>query len=324
MTQTTPVETILDRRQLRRKVTFWRLAALAVAVVALVALAGRIDGDPAHLAPHIARIEIKGVITGDKETLKLIKDAGASKASAIIVEIASPGGTVTGSEHIYDELRRVAEKEKKPVVAVVDTMAASGGYIVALGCDRIFADSNSLVGSIGVLFEFPNVAKLLDTVGVKVETIKSSPLKAAPNGFEPTSDAAHAAINSLVVDSYGWFKGLVKDRRQMSDNELATVSDGRVFTARQGLPLKLVDAFGGEREAVAWLEAERGVAKGLPVKDWKKPDGVKNLGLFSLAGQAFSALGFPQAAALLSGAEKAHDAAALDGLLAIWQVGAQQ
>lgn len=325
MTQTNstaPVETILDRRQLRRKVTFWRLAALLAGVIALLALAARFGGEPTHLAPHIARIKVSGLITGDRETLKLIKDVAESKASALIVEVASPGGTVTGSEHIYDELRRVAEK--KPVVAVVDTMAASGGYIVALGADRIFADSNSLVGSIGVLFEYPNVSKLLDTIGVKVETIKSSPLKAAPNGFEPTSDAARAAIDSLVLDSYSWFKGLVKERRQLSDSELATVSDGRVFTARQGLPLKLVDAFGGEREAVAWLESERGIPKGLSVKEWKKPASVNNLGIFSLAGPAFSALGLPQFSDLLGRAEHARDIAALDGLLAIWQAEARQ
>ena len=106
--------------------------------------------------------------------------------------------------------------KKKPVVAVVDSLAASGGYIVALGGDRIFAGDNALVGSIGVLFEFPNFAKLLDTVGVEVETIKSSPLKASPNGFEPTSEAARAAINSLVVNSYDWFKEIVKDRRKLT------------------------------------------------------------------------------------------------------------
>jgi len=321
MTQTTPVETILDRRQLRRKLTFWRLAALGIGVVAIIAVAARFGGASTHLSPHVARIQISGIITGDRETLKLIKDVGESKAAALIVEIASPGGTVTGSEHIYDELRRVAAK--KPVVAVVDSMAASGGYIVALGTDRIFADSNSLVGSIGVLFEFPNVAKLLDTIGVKVETIKSSPLKASPNGFEPTSEAARAAIDSLVVDSYGWFKGLVKERRQMSDAQLAVVSDGRVFTARQGLPLKLVDAFGGEREAVAWLESERGIAKDLPVREWKKPSAVNNFGIFSLAGRAAAVLGFSEAADLASRVANARDIAALDGLLAIWQVESQ-
>ncbi len=178
MTQATPVETVLDRRQLRRKLTRWRLGALGLGIVAILALASRFDSEAGHIAPHIARLEINGLITGDRDTLKLIKSVEDSKAAAVIVEIASPGGTVTGSEHIYDELRRLAAK--KPVVAVVDSMAASGGYIVAMGADRIVADGNSLVGSIGVLFQFPNVSKLLDTVGVKVETIKSSPLKAAP------------------------------------------------------------------------------------------------------------------------------------------------
>ncbi|WP_296706628.1 signal peptide peptidase SppA [Rhodoblastus sp.] len=321
MTQNAPVETILDRRQLRRKLTFWRIAAIGVAAVAIIVAAARFGGSSTHLTPHIARLDVKGLITGDRETLKLIKDIGESKATALIVEISSPGGTVTGSEQIYDELRRVAAK--KPVVAVVDSLAASGGYIAALGADRIIADSNALIGSIGVLFQYPNVAKLLDTIGVKVETIKSSPLKASPNGFEPTSEAARAAINSLVVDSYDWFKGLVKDRRKMSDSELATVSDGRVFTARQGLPLKLVDAFGGERDAVAWLEQEKGIAKGLPVREWKKPSAANRLGLFSLASDALGLMGFTQAAELALKAENARDSAALDGLLAIWQVDAQ-
>jgi protease IV len=321
MTQT-QVETILDRRQLRRKLTFWRLAAIAAAIVALLALALRFGGQSSHLTPHIARIDVTGLITGDQETLKLIREVGKSKAAALVVRIGSPGGTVTGSSRIYDELRLVAEK--KPVVAVVDTMAASGGYIVAMGTDRIFADANSLVGSIGVLFEYPNVSKLLDTVGVKVETIKSSPLKAAPNGFEPTSDAARAAINALVVDTYGWFKGVVKDRRKMNDAELATVTDGRVFTARQGLPLKLVDALGGEREAVAWLQAERGVGKDLTVREWKTPSPVNGLGIFSLAGAAFSALGLPEAGEILAHMEKLRESAGLDGLLAIWHVDAQK
>ena len=318
MTHQTPTETILDRRRLRRKVTFWRLAALAIGVVAIIALAGRLAGQSAHIAPHIARIDISGVITGDRETLKMLKDIGESNASALIVNIASPGGTVTGSEHIYDELRRIAAK--KPVVAVVDTMAASGGYIVAMGTDQIFADSNSLVGSIGVLFEFPNVSKLLDTIGVRVETIKSSPLKAAPNGFEPTSEAARSAIDSIVIDSYGWFKGVVKERRHMTDAEVATVSDGRIFTARQGLPLKLIDAYGGEREAVAWLEEKRGVVKGLHVQEWKKQSVINRFGIFSLASNAAYLLGFTAAANFLENAGNASAVKGLDGLLAIWQV----
>ena len=144
-------------------------------------------------SPHIARLSIEGIITGDKDTLELIKDIGESKASAVLLNIDSPGGTTTGAEKIYLALRKVAEK--KPVVAVIGTLGASGGYIAAMGADEIVVRGNSLVGSIGVLFQFPNVYKALDTLGVKVEEIKSTPLKAAPNGYEPTSDAAKAAIS---------------------------------------------------------------------------------------------------------------------------------
>ena len=132
---------------------------------------------------------------------------------------------------------------------------------------------NSIVGSIGVLVEFPNVSGLMDKLGVKLELIKSSPLKAAPNGFEPTSDEARAAMAALIADFFAWFKDLVKERRAMSDDELAKVDDGRVFTGRQGLPLKLADALGGEREAIAWLESDKGVAKDLPVRDYRPKAG---------------------------------------------------
>ena len=162
-------------------------------------------------------------------------------------------------------------------MAVVGSMAASGAYIAALGADRIFVRGNSIVGSIGVLVEFPNVSGLMDKVGVKLELIKSSPLKAAPNGLEPTSEEARAAMAALVADSFSWFKGLVKERRRLSDDELARVDDGRVFTGRQGLPLKLADAIGGEREAIQWLETEKGVAKNLPVRDWRASTGFDRL-----------------------------------------------
>ena len=102
---------------------------------------------------------------------------------------------------------------------VVDSMAASGGYITAIAGDHIVAQQTSLVGSIGVLFQFPNVTDLLDKIGVKVELVKSTPLKAAPDGFEPTSPEARAALNSIIQDSYAWFKGIVQDRRHLSDGE---------------------------------------------------------------------------------------------------------
>ena len=253
---TSAADYLVDRRHLRRQLSFWRIVAFIAAALAFIALGARWFGaglrsaaayrPPGDLRPHHRQ-------RSDAETDP--RGRAIPKAAAALVRIDSPGGDTAGSEGIYDELRRLAAK--KPVAAVVGTMAASGAYIAALGADRIFVRGNSIVGSIGVLVEFPNFSGLMDKVGVKFESIKSSPLKAAPNGFEPTSEEARAAMAALIADSFDWFKALVKDRRSLSDEELAKVDDGRVFTGRQGLPLKLVDAIGGEREAIAWLEKDR-------------------------------------------------------------------
>ena len=134
-------------------------------------------------------------------------------------------------------------------MVVVDGLAASGGYIAALAADHIVAQETSLVGSIGVLFQYPNVTDLLKTVGVKVEEIKSSPLKAAPNGFEPTSPEARAAIESIVMDSYAWFRGLVQDapaaRRRDARSAWPT---GASSPAGRRSTLKLVDELGDEQD----------------------------------------------------------------------------
>ncbi len=320
---TMPSDVLVDRWRLSRRASFWRwmffgLLALSLVFAGLRYGASRAGGG--HLTPHIARVAIEGVIVGDEKTLKLIRDVADSRAAGVILRINSPGGTTTGAEVLYDELRRLAAK--KPLVAQVGTLAASGGYVAALGADEIIAHGNSLVGSIGVLFEYPQVSALLGKIGVQVETVKSSPLKAAPNGFEPTSPQARDALAALVADSYDWFKSLVRERRRMNDAELATVSDGRVFTGRQSLGNKLVDALGGEREAVAWLES-KGVAKNLPVRDWKRD---RSAGFFALTSDAASlagAFGLDGLASALGQIDRLADrllqGAVLDGLLAIWQ-----
>jgi len=313
---TSTADYLVDRRRLRRQLGFWRIVAFIAAALAIIVLGARLSGVAGFAArPHIARLTVSGFIAGNEQTLKLIREARDSPAvAAAVVRIDSPGGGTEGSEEIYDELRRLAAK--KPVAAVVGGMAASGAYIAALGADRIFVRGNSIVGSIGVLVEFPNVSGLMDKVGVKFESIKSSPLKAAPNGFEPTSDEAHAAMAALIADSFDWFKGLVKDRRGLTDEELAKVDDGRVFTGRQGLPLKLVDAIGDERDAIAWLEKDRGVARNLPVRDYKPGSGWTGLKLTSLAAAAADFAGLPS----IAGALRYQGRPPVDGLVSVWQL----
>ena len=227
-------DTIVDRRRMRRKLTFWRVLAILIVIGAVVAVGAalRVPGTDVltgQASGSIARVTITGLIRGDQERVEALERLGKSRARAVIVHINSPGGTTSGSEQLHDSLMRL--KEQKPLVVVVDGLAASGGYIAAVAADHIVALETSLVGSIGVLFQYPNVADLLKTLGVKIEEIKSSPLKAAPNGFEPTSPEARAAIESVVSDSYAWFKGMVKARRQLDDEMLQRVADGRVLPA---------------------------------------------------------------------------------------------
>src|ERR1700755_3003867 len=243
-------DVIVDRRRIRRKLTFWRVLAVVIAIAA-IAVIGTLASPGARRAftssGSIARVTIEGLIRSDQERVEALERLEKSKAAAVVVHINSPGGTTAGSEQLYDSLVRL--KAKKPLVVVVEGLAASGGYITAIASDYIIAQQSALVGSIGVLFQFPNFTELMKTVGVKVEEIKSSPLKAAPNGFEPTSPEARAALDALVEDSYAWFKDLVKTRRGMNDEQLAKVVDGRVFTGHQAIDLKLIDELGDEKTA---------------------------------------------------------------------------
>jgi len=315
------VDSIVDRRRLRRRVTFWRVFALVAVVAALGALgyayAGRKFTSTA--SAHVARVNIGGLIRNDRDRIKMLDNIGKSGAKAVILSIDSPGGTVAGSEALYHAIRKLAEK--KPVISVVEGIGASGAYIVALASDRIFAPRNALIGSVGVIFQYPNFGEALKHLGVSVEEIKSSPLKAAPNGYSPTSPEARAAIMSLVDDSYGWFKGLVKERRALDDAQLKAASDGRVFTAHQALPMHMIDQIGGEDAAREWLAKNRNIGKDLPVRDWE----VKKIGSsfrwLSAASWAARELGLSSFASFLANAAVANFAGTpqLDGLLALWQ-----
>jgi protease-4 len=313
---------IVDRRRIRRKLTFWRIlaAVFAIATIAVIGVAVSPGGRGALTASgSIARINIEGLIRSDQERVEALERLEDSHAAAVVVHINSPGGTTAGSEQLYDSLMRL--KAKKPIVVVVEGLAASGGYITAIASDHIVAQQSSLVGSIGVLFQFPNFSELLKTVGVKVEEVKSSPLKAAPNGFEPTSQEARDALDALVKDSYAWFKGIVKERRGMDDAQLEKVADGRVFTGHQAIDLKLIDELGDEKTAVAWLVAQKNVKKDLPVRDYKLSPRFGDLTFLRTAASiTLDALGLNAIARQVEqvGVTQAVDRLGLEGMLALW------
>jgi protease-4 len=313
---------IVDRRRMRRKLTFWRVFAVLLVICAVVA-AGVVMRAPGtgvlagQTGASIARVNITGLIRTDRERAEALERLANSRARAVIVHINSPGGTTAGSEELYDSLMRL--KALKPIVVVVEGLAASGGYIAAIAADHIVAQETALVGSIGVIFQYPNFADALKTLGIKVEEIKSSPLKAAPNGFEPTSPEARAAIEAIVADSYAWFRNLVQVRRMFDDEALNRVADGRVFTGRQGLALKLVDEIGDERTAIAWLEKEKHVDPKTPVRDYRLRDRLSDLPFLHTAAAALlDAVGLGSLARHIEDAGQALERLNLDGLLALW------
>lgn len=262
---------LFDRRRLKRRLTAWQLAAVVTVIAGVLLAYGRFDQLAAR--PHVARLDVTGVITDDAARDRALEAIGKdSSVKALIVRIDSPGGTVVGGEALY---RRLFELGKTvPVVAVMGEVATSAAYMTALAGERIFAREGTLTGSIGVIMQTADVTGLLDKLGIQPESIKSAPLKAQPNPLEPFTPQARAAIEAVIADIYQMFVGMVEERRAMSHDAVMEVADGRVFTGRQAIANGLIDAIGGESEARVWLEANKGIARDVPVRDVEPDDGA--------------------------------------------------
>ena len=261
-------DSILDRRRLKRRLAAWRTLAILALIGVVAALTARYA---LPIGDHVVRLNVSGLIVEDADREEALSElVDDERAQALVVLINSPGGTTAGSEALFHGLRRVAEK--KPVVAVIGTIGTSGGYIVAIAANRIFARETSLTGSIGVLVETAEFSRLMEKIGVSTVARRSSPLKGQPSPFEPMTDEVRAALDAVLEDSYAWFVDLVRERRELTPDEAESVSDGRLFTGRQAIGSKLIDAIGGEREARSWLEAERKVPSTLPTRDLSYDD----------------------------------------------------
>ncbi len=299
----------------------WRFVAIAVVVVAAAAAGARIWGGTGLLGidRHIARVTIDGVISDDRKQQDLFdKILASNTVEAVVLHVNSPGGTTAGSEALYAAIRRAAAK--KPVVAVLGTVAASGGYVAALGGDYIVARGNTITGSIGVIFQWAQVSELLKTIGVKMEEVKSSPLKGEPSPFAETSDDARAISQSMIRDSHEWFIELVEQRRPFGEARARELSDGRVYTGRQALEVQLIDAIGGERTALQWLREARNIGAGLEVRDWST-NALEDLSWGSVAMiSVLRAFGLNDLASTLLLTRKTlrAETLSLDGLVSVW------
>jgi protease-4 len=257
-----------------------RLALAVVAVVfgglflvflGFLALAyTAVRGESPRLAsgPRIGVIEVKGVIGQERggvesdDVLRQVKKfADDDGMKAIVVRIDSPGGSVAPSQEIYDELGKLAEK--KTVVCSMGDIAASGGFYVALACPTIVAEAGTLTGSIGVISQFPNLTGLAKRFDFKMETVKSGALKDAGNPFRDMTEEDRAYWQSLVSGVHDQFVRAVVESRELAEEEVRKVSDGRVLTGEQAKELGLVDELGNFHDAVDLAKEQAGL-KGEP------------------------------------------------------------
>ncbi|RAI57652.1 signal peptide peptidase SppA [Roseicella frigidaeris] len=256
---------LIDRRRLKRRLAFWRAGAVLLLLAGVMALLLGRTG-PWLERDHVVRLPVEGIITDDRRLAEALDRLGRdASAKAVIVSIDSPGGSVGGGEMLHGALLRL--RETKPVVAVMRGTAASAGYMTAVAAERIFARESTITGSIGVLLQTFDGSELLARLGVRTEAITSGPLKDQPSPLHPLSGEGRAALQGVVGDMYEQFLAMVVAGRKLPEERVRPLADGRVLSGRQALAAGLVDAIGGEREARAWLAAEKGVAADLPVRD---------------------------------------------------------
>ena len=312
-------EAVLDRRSLRRRIGLWRSLAIAAAVLAFGAI-GYASGGWESLAEtrQIARVTIEGVITEDRDQLRLLKRlAEAKNVNGVILVVNSPGGTTTGGEALFEAIRTISKS--KPVVAQFGTVAASAAYIAGLATDHIVARGNTITGSVGVIFQWPEVSGLMDKLGVKMNEIKSGPLKAVPSMYEPLTGDGRKVTEAMVAESQRWFVDLVASRRNIRTGDIPGLEQGRVFSGREALVHKLVDELGSEAEAIGWLEDKKGVKKGLRIVDWR-PRREQDLSWVRLFGMALArVLGMGGDGGITLGADRTFGGLVLDGLVSVWQ-----
>lgn len=265
---------LIERKRNQIKLTKWRLITFAL-IILLFAIAGKNYLPQTEMTSkvpfsgkgsYIASIKIDDIILDDLPRVRKIAAIEKDKAvKAVIVHMNSQGGSVVGSEMLYNAFLKLSKE--KPVVMVMDSVAASGGYMVALGGDYIIAHNGTITGSIGVIMQSAEVTELAEKVGVKFNNFKSDELKASPNPTEKLTPEARRATMESIYNVYDYFIEIVAKRRKLDLNYVRKIADGRIYSGRQALELKLIDAIGDEDMAIQWLKSNKDIPESLEVVD---------------------------------------------------------
>ena len=199
----------------------------------------------------MAIVELEGVIL---EVDDLVRELKAHRENptvrAVVMRINSPGGVVAPTQELHDAVLRLRQAGK-PVVASLGSVAASGGYYIAVAADQIYANPGTLTGSIGVIMQLANVEQLMKKVGVDYVVVKAGQFKDIGNFSRPMTPEERRVLQTLLDDVHGQFIGAVADGPQARPREeVVRFADGRVFSGAQAKELKMVDALGGLEDAV--------------------------------------------------------------------------
>lgn len=198
----------------------------------------------------VALVKLEGLMVSSEHAVEELNTyAEDASIKAIVIRIDTPGGGVVVSQEIYNAVKN-ARKEGKKVVASMGTVAASGGYYVAAAADRIVASPGTLTGSIGVKMEFANIEKLLEKIGVKGMVVKSGEYKDVGSPYREMTEQERKLIQGVIDDVQSQFVEAVAEGRKLPLEEVRAIADGRIFTGRQALALKLVDQMGDLAESI--------------------------------------------------------------------------
>jgi protease IV len=219
-------------------------------VVLAIVVATR-GGSGLSLGGAIAVLDVDGTIMDDREFLQDLRDFRDDESvKGYVININSPGGAVAPSQSIYQELRRIRDDDKLPVIASINSVGASGGYYIALAADSILALPGSITGSIGVIMEIPDASELMNKVGVRMQTVQSAEHKDAGSPFRPLGEGDRAILDSMVMDVYAQFVDVVVEERGLDRARVLTLADGRIMSGRQALQSRLIDRLGNREDAL--------------------------------------------------------------------------
>ena len=241
---------------------WWGLGAFFFAVIIFRVGAASAVSNLEGSGKKVGIVKINGpILTSDAVVSQLEKLKNRKDISSIVIRIDSPGGLVAPTQEIYEKVKSL--RGVKPIISSMGSVAASGGYYIALDADTLIANPGTIVGSIGVIMNYPIATELLGKVGIKFETVKSGGLKDVGSYSREVTEADRRHLNDMVTNIHNQFIDAVNDNRSIEKSELIKLADGRVFTGLQSKDLGLVDLLGTFEDAVS-LAGSLGKIKGVP------------------------------------------------------------